>query len=242
MLQAILGGLAGGALDLGAQWLGNELIGKPNSAYAYKQARIGAEEAFERSYGAYKTRYQDTMGDMQKAGLNPILAAGSGGFNVGNSPQMSAYGGYQPQVPNVSSSSSARNYADAGLKLGQTKETVRKVQKLRAETLHTLNKLEETLANTGKINEETRLIMKKTRKAVIDTWKSHANFYESTSKSYLNVLARKKLLLDIQKLKLAIPELKSSSDIYDTPYTGQFIKFLETMIKTLTPVKIKFGE
>ena len=240
--QGIVKGLGGGIADLATSWIGNQAIGKPNSAYAYSQSQKGAREAFERSYQTYKTRYQDTMADMRKAGLNPILAAGSGGFNVGNSPQMSAYGGYQPQVPNVSSSASARNYADAGLKRGQTKETVRKVQKLRAETLHTLNKLDETLAKTGKIKAETRLIMKNTRTAIMNYWKTYAQFYESISSGELNIQQRKKLNIDIQRLKLAIPELKAASDIYSTPYAGQLIKFMETMIKTLSPVKIKLGD
>ena len=234
--------LLGGAIDYGFDYLGNETIGKPNSAYAYSQSRKGAEEAFERSYDAYKMRYQDTMADMGKAGLNPILAAGSGGFNVGTSPQMTAYGGFQPKVPNLSASASARNFADAGLKRGQTKETVRKVQKLRAETLHTLNKLEETIANTGKIKAETRLTMKKTRTAIMQYWKTYAEFYESISRGELNVEQRHKILVDIKKLKLAIPELKKVADIYSTPYAGALIKSIETAIKTLTPFKFNIGD
>ena len=240
--EGVVKGLGGGIVDLATSYIGNQAIGKPNSAYAYSQSRKGAQEAFERSYGAYKTRYQDTMADMKKAGLNPILAAGSGGFNVGNSPQMSAYGGYQPQVPNVSSSASARNYADAGLKRGQIKETVRKVQKLRAETLHTLNLMEETLAKTGKIKAETRNIIKKIRVTSMEYWKVAAEYQLAINRGYLSVEQKQKTMAETRKLKLAMAELKKSSDIYNTPYAGALIKSIETAIKTLTPFKFTMGE
>ena len=69
-------------------------------------------EAFERSQGAYGTRYQTTMQDMRKAGLNPILAA-SGGFGVGNAPQMAAPQAFQAPAPVVlPSSASAKNVAE----------------------------------------------------------------------------------------------------------------------------------
>lgn len=55
-LESILGGLTGGALDFGS------------SAYAINQSRQN-----------FKHRYQWTMEDMRKAGLNPMLAASMGG-------------------------------------------------------------------------------------------------------------------------------------------------------------------
>lgn len=57
----------------------SRLSAKEQREWAAEQARL----AFDRSKNLYASRYQITMKDMRKAGLNPILAA-SGGFNVGS--------------------------------------------------------------------------------------------------------------------------------------------------------------
>ena len=73
-----------------------DILGDDNAEKAYGQSKEASALQFEREYGAYKTRYQDTMADMEKAGLNPILAA-SGGFNVGSGPKASTAQAFQSQ-------------------------------------------------------------------------------------------------------------------------------------------------
>jgi hypothetical protein len=97
----------GGLVDLGTQYIGNELLGKPNAKDAWERQKNAAKLAYDRSMGAYKSRYQNTMADMRAAGLNPILAA-SGGFQVG---QVSANPAQvnMAKVPDVSGTNSGLN-------------------------------------------------------------------------------------------------------------------------------------
>lgn len=55
---------------------------------AYERYKSMFDKHWKDQISAYTSRYQWTMNDMRKAGLNPILAASSG-FNVGHSPTAS---------------------------------------------------------------------------------------------------------------------------------------------------------
>jgi len=228
-----MGGIGGAIVDVGAKYLGNELIGKPNSAYAYKQSEKAAKNAFDRSYGAYKTRYQDTMEDMRIAGLNPILAAGSGGFNVGNSAQMSSYSGFQPQVPDVTATSSAKNLADVGHKKAQKKKTLQeaKTELIRAAKMR---------AEKGLINQQEKIAVKTVLKIVEETKLLLNKQMESESKTGLTEQQHRLILKQIKKLKLSLNELERTSKIYGAP-AGHIMKVFELIIKSLTPKLISLG-
>lgn len=98
------------ALITGAATIGSSLLGMKSTSDANQAARLNSAESFAREYGAYKTRYQDTVADMREAGLNPILAA-SGGFNVGSGASSTPAQTFQTQYPDVSTS--AKNVAEA---------------------------------------------------------------------------------------------------------------------------------
>ncbi len=95
-VKGVGGSVLGGLVDVGMSWLGNEIIAKPNAERAYKDSKEASALSFERSYGAYKSRYQDTMKDMKAAGLNPILAASSG-FKPSSAPQAATAQAFQAQ-------------------------------------------------------------------------------------------------------------------------------------------------
>lgn len=110
MLGAILGGL--GATVAG-NILSDQIIGDPNSA-----------KAWQRQKHFYQHRYQWMMDDMRKAGLNPILAAGSAGFSTGGTPtpQMST-------LPQQDYASTAKSLAETGLAQEETRtEQVRQLK------------------------------------------------------------------------------------------------------------------
>jgi len=69
-MLGMLGGLAGGAMSLAGTMLQNK---------AAKKA-AGRQMAFQKEMAS--TRYQRTMADMKKAGLNPMLAYKQGGGGV----------------------------------------------------------------------------------------------------------------------------------------------------------------
>lgn len=127
-----LGTIASSALDVGGKYLANDIIGIPNSQRAYDQSSAGALDAFRRNYAAYQSRYQDTMADMSKAGLNPILAASSG-FNVGSSATGPAAQGYQPQVPAFDFASSAKGLSEAKVAEQNVEKTIAETKKLIAD-------------------------------------------------------------------------------------------------------------
>lgn len=231
----------GGALDLGFDYLGNELIGKPNANTAFKQSQKGAVDAFNRSYGAYKKRYQDTTADMKAAGLNPILAASSG-FNVGSGTQSVAASGYMPQRGNLSATNSGLSLAKTGETKEKSKKLVREVQNLRAKTLNEIEKIYETRAKAGKANAEEANLIKRLRVTDMEYWKTLANYYESMSKSEVSIAQRKKLTAETQKLRYTLVELKKTAAIYNTPYFGQLLKSIERVLKAFVPLQFKLGD
>ena len=77
------------------------------ASQANKNAKKAARRAFERSVKAYKHRYQWTMEDMRKAGLNPILAYGQGAGSAPTAQQAQTF---------LADASSLGRGAEAGIK------------------------------------------------------------------------------------------------------------------------------
>lgn len=157
-LDLLTKGAEGFLTDLPAM-AGQFGLGQLTSQIAGESSARQAERAFERSQGAYSTRYQTTMQDMRKAGLNPILAS-SGGFSVGNSPQMAAPQAFQAPAPVVlPSSHSAKNVAE----VGNIEEDTRKKIEEQKNIVQQTNKLLEEQVN---IFEDT--IKKRKEQNVLD--------------------------------------------------------------------------
>lgn len=84
-MGAAIAGMVGGAA--GGQAL-SDVAGSALSAY---MANRETNQAWQRQKAIFKSRYTWMMGDLKRAGLNPILAAGSGlGAGGGSPPQTSA--------------------------------------------------------------------------------------------------------------------------------------------------------
>lgn len=107
---------------------------------ANQQSWDNVKSAHALSMDAYKKRYQHTMEDMRRAGLNPILAA-SGGFNVGSGPTASA-----PTAHMANSPETFMTNAKSVQNIDQSKATVRSI----------LKDVEKTGGEIGKIAKETR--------------------------------------------------------------------------------------
>lgn len=250
MFGALGGILETVATGLGTNLLSNELIGKPNAATAWEYSKQGSQINYDR----YKRRYQDTMADMRAAGLNPILAAGSGGFNVGGGPQVSAPQGYQPQNPTSAEPFSAyQSYTSAKLNEEKSLETRENVNRIIAETAKTRKEVLQVVANTYKQRAEQGLISAQEKNAIKELrnieqrwWNLNAEFqktmkqaYQAESQNRLNnatikEVKSKKSQIDVmtKQLQQQLAELKRTSAVYAGP-TGYIIKYVEKVVDAI---------
>jgi hypothetical protein len=258
----IVGDIAGDLLgSVGSAYGANELINKPNAELAYEQSKEAATTAWERSkegastafmrelYSAqqahkrnliaYRQRFQTTMNDMRKAGLNPILAAGSGGFNVGQTPvapMASAVAaraekarGFKPDVP-VDYLSTGRE------KTASAKESLENVYLIRAKkgvATQEERKLVEEIYNIQrtylKIGAEISQLTENIRKIKAQRDYTQADTIKVENENKLITLKRKELKKIIDKLKFNLKRLHTLDPMYDRP-TGRYIReFNETL-------------
>ena len=226
----ILSGVGGAVVDIAGGFLGNELIGKPNADDAYKQSRQASAEAFERSYGAYKTRYQDTMSDMQAAGLNPILAAGSGGFTVSGQPSMQAAQGYQAPNPNTNFANSARNLAEVKLKKAQKVKT-------QEEAENAIYERANIKAQKGVLTRKEELLIKQIKIAAETYRKEMSQTKLNLKNAMLSVEKRAQVVAATNNLKTLLNQLKRTDALY-----GSFVgAWLTAIRETLGSIGAVFG-
>lgn len=114
-----LGGPAGAAIGSG---LGSALDGSMEQDAANRYNSAEAVSAYHRSREARQTAYQDTMGDMKAAGLNPMLAFSRGPTNMTGMAAASYPTGAGGAV--VSSAASAKQ---ADISAQQTEANVAKI-------------------------------------------------------------------------------------------------------------------
>lgn len=129
------GAIAQGATDVASSALG--------AIFAQKSAK----KQYSRAVSAYQQRYQWTMADMRKAGLNPILAAGQG---AGSAPSAS--------MPAASGKTS--DYAGSISKSSRLKS---EVALLNAQQDNVAASTAETAARTATIVQTREAIVKKAR-------------------------------------------------------------------------------
>lgn len=243
LVSGFTGGLGGGLADLGMSFLGNQLIGRPNSAYAHQQ-----------SLDAYGRRYQMTTADMRAAGLNPILAASSG-FGVGQSPQMMA-----PQLQQYNIGSTAESFERADQLRKEKVKTVAETKKTINEAKLIRNKAREVVFNIKKLRSEKNLIDQNEENAVREMFNLEQDFFKKAneiSKLQFEILeiekrtalqdteinfiqankekikAETKNLATVQeKIKAEIAKLKKIAEVYDRP-GGLILAYIQEIMKSL---------
>jgi len=212
-VKSIPGKLVGGVIDIGADFLGNELIGKPNAASAYGMS----QEAYEKQYANYKRRYQDTMADMKLAGLNPILAAGSGGFNVGQTPQFTNVG-HMPGYQNVGASSAYRSLMQGDKEI-EAKKTERKKQlKMLAETKKIIVETSNERLKSGVIKQKERILITQIGESLARTGKIFHEVQKIGAEKETSEALKKKLVSQCKLLEQQLKQLTKVSDAYKGAY------------------------
>lgn len=228
----IPGKLVGSVLDLGSSLLGNELIGKPNAAEAYAQSEAAAARAFERSYNVYQRRYQDTMNDMKLAGLNPILAAGSGGFQVSGQPQMSTAQSFMPDYPHLLTSSAYRAMQAGDLDSERRGTEIKKQSKLAAEAKESLQRAMTERSKRGMMSMIEKELGQKIQESIARQGKV---FHEVTKLGFESdklKVEKKKIEQELKIMNEQFKMLVAQSDWYKGAY-GDFLGWLKATLGAL---------
>jgi hypothetical protein len=213
------------ATDLASSALQNYFFGQPNADNAFNQSLYGSAVSFDRSYNAYKRRYQDTVADLKAAGLNPILAA-TGGLSVGNAPTMAQPQAFQAHQPPIFGTQSAKNIADTRLSDKKAEQAVAETYLARAKK--GLVKAEEKVAykNVSKILSEIRLNAQKA--------------FEAKGKGEQAWQNVKNLIKQKEMLELEIEKLKKISAVYSNP-GGQTIAYVEKLLGMIPGIGLLIG-
>lgn len=212
------------------------------SAIAANRQKKAAETAWDkeekfalqnwaRQQEQYAKRYQTTVEDMKKAGINPILAA-QGGFGVGGNiePQMPRY----PMVANNEPQfgSTARDYAMAELSQQQTKTEKEKIQLLK-------NQVKETIARTYVERARKGLITQQERESAQRVSKMHAEIEKMSNEILVmkergeNIQKETKMLVKrMQVIDLEMKKLRQSANVYSTSY-GQWMQYLKAFTEAI---------
>lgn len=151
---------------------------------------------------AFKTRYQDTVKDMRKAGLNPALAYGQGGGN----PQTS-------DLPDVGSSLTRAAQASASAKQAEAerKKTEAETKLLEAQTADLT--LQPGLINQ-RITSETHAA---DNLAAFRGWLSDSERTRSFIGRDTMAAAIRRILAEAESAELSLPERRAYAKYYKSP-------------------------
>lgn len=175
LLDSLATGVIGAVTDLPGTLISTGLNAF-NAFTANERSKENAQEAFNRSQEAYGSRYQTTVNDMRKAGINPIMAA-TGGFNVSGQPSMQAPTAPMANSPTMgTSASSAREVAQTAKTQEETRKTIAETDKVIAETEKTLSENKLVLENILKTREETKVATQTERNLVTQMFNLEMDF------------------------------------------------------------------
>jgi len=158
-MAEILGAVGGSLINSGLEYLGN---------------RKAQESAQDENRWMFKHRYQLTMQDMQRAGLNPILAHSQGPGSPSSSPSASSHG---PDIVGAMSSAKQMQRVNSEIELQEAQRKnvdVDSAKKLQ-ETLESAYRSTKTQAEVDKLFEETKRVRHETTSASAKAYQDKAD-------------------------------------------------------------------
>lgn len=213
---SLLKGVVGGFGDL-PSLAASSALSMFGADRASDQAKENAEEAFNRSQKAYGERYQTTISDMRKAGLNPILAS-SGGFSVGNAPTMAAAPAYQMHSPTIiPASQSAKNVQETSESESREKLNFQKINESVAQVDKVFNETELIRTQHGKVWQETKNLVAELEKIYADTQLAQQRTIQSIAEVHLLREQRKETIAMTNQINANLSKLNQISEIYKGP-------------------------
>lgn len=217
-----LGSIAG---NLAGDWLGNKYINQPAANSAWAQSKEGATTQFERAKDMYKNRYQWTMKDMKKAGLNPMLAA-KGGPMVGSPPTVSSAKGFMAHPSLGKTATAVRDIKDSA-------KSVQAAFKMRAEMGLITTQERKVAAELDKVSAE---VMK--AQAEISRIRAATDLTETQRQKEKELIRQTRYNAD--KLKYSLEKLRHIDRMYHVPYVGPTVAAIKEILGSI-PVGLLVG-
>jgi hypothetical protein len=259
-LKSLGGGIIDAVTSTAGDYMSNELIGKPNAEDAYHQSQQAAAQKFAQDLKTYRHRYQYTMRDMQLAGLNPILAAGSGGFNISGIPQMAQATAFQPHSPYGSFGTGARNLSEAAKNIDEQRRIRADTSKILQEMKLTRSKRKAMVEQILKTRAETALLTQRERneaqrmfnleqelyhvaQQIIKTRKEaeHISLKQDLTKAETNIAQAKfeQIRVDTERItqvarqiSMVCSQLRRKAEVYDGP-VGSVLMYVKEILQSL---------
>lgn len=230
--------IIGGALDLGGSYLQNKYVADPNSKKAWQRSEKSAQAAFDRSYEAYKRRYQDTTEDLIAAGINPILVASSG-FKVGTSPQSTAAQSIPMLASNLSPTGSAQAFGRANLATAQAGRVEQEKEELVSRAKRNFAQANEAMARIYTERYKRGLLAAQEKESYAKINKLQSEFRHlaakliQTKEMTENTRKQRELIKkQVQQLTYHLKMLKKSSSWYKGAY-GDFLGWIKATMGAL---------
>ncbi|QXP08109.1 MAG: DNA pilot protein [Arizlama microvirus] len=229
--KSLVTGVTGAIGDLPGTLISGA-INQFSAKQAFDRNKEAASEAFDRSYGAYKTRYQDTASDMRAAGINPIMAA-SGGFNVGGQPSMSSAQAPMSQSPTMgSSATSGKTVAEEEKVKYEKTEILSRISKMGEEAALATQQSFESRAREGVANQQEENLKQELTKLKAETLKVAAETFLTTEQTRNTSTQRQLIIQNIREMKAIADRLAAVNKVYEGP-AGEYLGFIEALMKAL---------
>jgi hypothetical protein len=187
---AVAGGVGAGVLD----YLGAQQTNEANQQEAQKNRdfqRIEASVAYNRQLDARKTAYQDTVSDLKKAGLNPMLAYMNGSNGLSSAAQAGS-------VANPTMENALGSGVSTAFKAADTIQSMRAadadIALKGAQATTNLATAQRETANAANLQKQSRLL-----DATYESSRAEADYKEGSSKLNKKLLETQKILDLIQQ-------------------------------------------
>ena len=221
------------------------------------------QRAYELDIDAYKNRYRWTMADMKAAGLNPILAAGSG-FTVTGQPQATPASAYMAQAPMAQPVSAQSPQAYPGdtkgtqsiLNLQKREESKKNITKImeealkaRAHALEAITKIATHRQQKNLMTAQEQEVYKRIRVLEKEWFVRTAQFYKTVFEGYkikaetdVSRETKQKVKAEAQRiikqtalLKSQLDILSKTADVYKGPI-GSTLAYIKQIMEAVIPI------